>query len=270
MTLPGAVRELALRLGADPSRAVGPVTLTQEGQMKLRSDTDGWLPFTAWQTMSVTHCAFSWHARFWPFGYLQVVDALAAGKGRMDVTLLGLIPVVRARPTAALTKGELIRYLAELPFAPDAMLHNRALDWREEDGNRLVVGTGTGGFRAEVVLSLDPDGRVASVHAADRPRSATPPTLPTPWHGCYSDYRQRQGRWVPFAGQVAWQIDGQDNLYWRGTLTGWSLLPGLGSETAAQPGRSGQVPARSGLPAKGIEVRPDGAAPAAAVSHPAA
>ncbi|MCB6179062.1 hypothetical protein LHP98_13130 [Rhodobacter sp. Har01] len=237
MTLPAEVRDLALRLGADPSRAAGQVTLTQAGSMKLRLEADLWFPFTARQNMSVTACAFSWQARFWPFGYLRVVDALEAGEGRMEVKLLGLVPLVRTRPSAALTKGELIRYLAELPFAPDAMLHNLALDWRVLDGNRLAVATGRGALRAEVILSLGPDGRVASVHATDRPRSATPPILPTPWHGCFSDYRQRQGRWVPFAGQVAWQIDGQDNLYWRGTLTGWSLLPGMSGATEPKPGK---------------------------------
>lgn len=235
MTLPGAVRDLALRLGASPARIAGPVHLTQVGSMKLRLDTDGWLPFRASQTLEVTRCAFSWRARFWPLGYLAVQDALVDGEGRMDVTAFGIFPLVRARSSAALTKGELQRYLAELPYAPDAILHNPALDWREIDRNRLAVATGIGELRAEVIFTLDPDGRIGSVRAEDRPRSATAPTLPTPWEGHFSDYRLCQGRSVPFAAEVAWVIDGKRNLYWGGSLTDWTLAPPVSSVTIARP-----------------------------------
>jgi hypothetical protein len=235
MTLPDAVRELALRLGASPARIAGPVHLSQTGSMKLRLDTDGWLPFTAIQTLQVTGCAFAWHARFWPLGYLTVLDALVGGEGRMDVTAFGIFPLVRARSSAALTKGEQQRYLAELPYAPDAILHNPALEWREIDRNRLAVATGTGAQRAEVVFTLDPDGRIGSVRAEDRPRSATAPTLPTPWEGDFSDYRLCQGRSVPFAAEVAWVIDGKRSLYWRGSLTDWTLVPPVSSVTTTRP-----------------------------------
>ena len=32
----------------------------------------------------------------------------------------------------------------------------------------------------------------------------------------------KMGRWIPFAGQVAWVIDREETRYWRGTLTDWS------------------------------------------------
>lgn len=225
MTIPVVVRDLALRLGATPARVSGPVTLTQSGKMLLRLNSNGWLPFTARQTMQITTCAFSWHARFWPFGYLSVTDALQAGHGHLDVTALGLIPLVRSKPTAALTKGEMLRYLAELPYAPDAMLHNPDLNWHQVTDNQLAVSTGAGDQRAEVVFNLNPDGRIGSVRAEDRPRSVKPPTLPTPWEGNFADYRLHNGRWVPFSAEVAWVIDGHRSLYWHGALTDWSIAP---------------------------------------------
>lgn len=235
MTVPCAARELALRLGASPARVVGRVSLGQSGRMKLRLNTDGWLPFTARETMEITSCAFSWRARFWPMGYLTVIDTLVAGEGRMDVTALGVFPLIRARSSAALTKGERLRYLAELPYAPDAMLHNPELEWRAAGPDRLAVATGRGEDRAEVTFSLDPEGRIGSVRAEDRPRSATTPTLPTPWEGEFADYRLCRGRWVPFAGKVAWVIDGQRNPYWQGTLTDWLVAPPISTVGTARP-----------------------------------
>ena len=223
MSLPKPVRDLALRLGAKEADAAGQVVLTQEGQMKLALISSRWHSFTARQTLAVTSCAFWWHARFWPFGYLSVTDALQAGRGQLDVTALGLIPLLRSAPSVALTKGEMQRYLAELPFAPDAMLHNRALSWRVIDENRIAVSCGPAAMQTEVTFALNADGRVASASADDRPRSTTAPYLPTPWRAELSDYRLIQGRWVPFAGQVAWAIDGVEVPYWRGVLSGWTL-----------------------------------------------
>ena len=107
MTLPNEVRALALRLGADPSRVTGHSVLRQTGEMKLSLASQRWHRFSARQTMAVTSCAFDWHARFSPFGYLSVTDALKAGRGQLDVTALGLIPLVRSAPSVALTKGEI-------------------------------------------------------------------------------------------------------------------------------------------------------------------
>jgi hypothetical protein len=223
MTLPSEVHDLALRLGAKESGGAGQTVLRQKGAMKLSLTSDRWHSFTARQTMAVTSCAFDWHARFWPFGYLSVTDALHAGRGQLDVTALGVIPLVRGAPSVALTKGEMLRYLAELPFAPDAILHNRALGWRVIDANQIAVSCGPAAMQTEVVFALNADGRVASASARDRPRSIKPPYLPTPWRGEFSDYRHQQGRWVPFAGQVSWVIDGIEVPYWRGVLTHWAM-----------------------------------------------
>ncbi len=223
MTLPQAVHDLALRLGAHEAEVAGQTVLTQEGEMKLSLASGRWHAFSARQTMAVTSCAFSWHARFWPFGYLSVTDALQAGRGQLDVTALGVIPLVRSSASVALTKGEMQRYLAELPFAPDAMLHNRALSWRVVDDNQIAVSCGPAAMQTEVTFALNADGWVASATAYDRPRSATTPHLPTPWRGEFSDYRQQQGRWIPFAGQVAWVIDGVEVPYWRGVLSRWGM-----------------------------------------------
>lgn len=221
--IPTQVRDLAVRLGADPVLGARTVFLTQTGRMRINLSSNRWLGFSARQTISITSCAFHWQARFQPFGLLTVVDALQDGGGRLDATAFGFIPVMRTSPGPALTRGELMRYLAELSYAPDAMLHNPHLRWRVGNAETLYVSAGSGSGAAEVRLSLGTDGRIAAIFAADRPRSANPPVLPTPWLGGFSDYQQREGRWVPFSGKVGWQIDGVDTLYWQGKLMKWGL-----------------------------------------------
>lgn len=221
--LPVPVRDLAERLGAQSLHKRSVVQLTQVGRMKRKLGTNYWMPFRAVQTIATDASAFEWTAKFGPFGLIKVSDMLAEGVGRLAVTALGIIPLAGAEVTAALTRGELMRYLGELPLAPDAILTNRHLRWRTDGPDRLIVGAGNGVLAAEVTFTLDSAGRVATIFAPDRPRSPTAPLLPTPWRGRYSEYRQHKGRWLPFAAEVAWEVDGISETYWMGQMQGWQI-----------------------------------------------
>jgi hypothetical protein len=219
--LPTAVAALAQRLGADPSSTSSLVNLAQAGRMKTSLEAKSWTRFTASQSISTRGCAFDWRARMGPFGAVSVQDALEHGEGRLCVRALGAIPIGRPEPTPALTRGELMRYLAELAWAPDAILLNETLRWREISASTLAVSAEIGDTTAEVFFNLDSDGRIAGGFAPDRPRSPTAPFLPTLWSWRYSDYRQHAGRWIPFAGEVAWTIEDKEIIYWQGRLTEW-------------------------------------------------
>jgi hypothetical protein len=60
-------------------------------------------------------------------------------------------------------------------------------------------------------------------YAPDRPRSATSPISPTPWRGRFRDYRRHEGQWIPFAGEVAWEINGMHEVYWQGKIESWEI-----------------------------------------------
>jgi hypothetical protein len=165
--LPAAVYDLALRLGAKPEDNQAGVKLTQTGRIKRKIDTESWMSFTATQTISTHECAFDWRARAGPFGMVSARDALKNGEGQFDIMALGFIPLARAEHSSALLRGELMRYLAELAWAPDAILRNTELRWREDGPDKLAVSAGSRETAAEVVLSLDGQGRIASAFAPD-------------------------------------------------------------------------------------------------------
>jgi hypothetical protein len=219
--LPAAVYDLAIRLGVKPDDNRGGVKLTQIGRMKRKLGAESWTAFTAAQTISTCACEFDWRAKAGPFGIISARDALENGEGRLDIMALGFIAIARAERTSALVRGELMRYLAELARAPDAILRNTALRWRAAGPSTLAVSAGAGPTASEIMLSLDSDGRIAGAYAPDRPRSATAPFLPTPWRGRFSDYRPHETRWIPFAGEVAWEIDGEHEIYWQGRIERW-------------------------------------------------
>jgi hypothetical protein len=222
--LPTRVVDLALRLGADPKCAFDSVEFSQTGSMRISLESGLWLPFTARQRMSVRSCGFSWSAKFVPLGYLTVTDALEGGVGRLDVTALRLIPVARSKPGTALTRGELIRYLAELPLLPDAMLHNHDIAWREVAPSTIAVTAGSGDTSCEVTFELGADSNIVSAFCANRAASTTPPFSPMPWRCTFGEHRRRSGRWIPSMAQVCWVVNGKESPYWKGEIRDWMPL----------------------------------------------
>ncbi len=217
--LPPVVRDLAHRLCATAQS--GDVRLTQKGRMR-QDPASSWMTFSATQTISTTTCAFEWRARSGPAGMISIRDALVGGEGVLDVKALGFIPIAHIGSSPALTRGELMRYLAELPLAPAAILANPSLYWRSDGPDRLIVTAGTGETAAEVSFTLDSDGRIATILAPDRPRGLKNDFVPTPWQGRFTDYRQHLGVWLPFAAEVSWTLDGQEFIYWQGHMQSWT------------------------------------------------
>ncbi len=128
----------------------------------LTIDAQSWMAFTASQTISTLECTFDWRARAGPFGMISALDALTDSEGHFDITALGIIPIARAEHTPALMRGERMRYLAELAWAPDAILLNSALRWRVDGADTLAVSAGSGATAGEVALRVDGEGRIAS------------------------------------------------------------------------------------------------------------
>jgi hypothetical protein len=190
----------------------------------MRADAaHDWASFHAKQTMELDRPGFVWVARTGPFGVVTVTDALEPQGARLTVKALGVLPLARVPSDAALTKGELLRYLAELPLVPDAILRNRALDWEVVSDTVLGVSASHGEVRARVELTLGADGMVASAFAPDRPRIEGSRTVEAPWQGRFSDYRAHEGRQLPFAAEVAWTIAEAVVPVWRSQIQSWQF-----------------------------------------------
>jgi hypothetical protein len=86
---------------------------------------------------------------------------------------------------------------------------------------RISVGAELGPISAQVVVELDPAGRVASVYASDRPRAVGKAFVNTPWQGSFSDYRMHEGRQIPSCAEVAWTLNGIRVVCWQGQIENW-------------------------------------------------
>lgn len=223
--LPALVRRYLER--ARPAGGTVPreVRVGQAGEMWLKPGGRR-LRFTAVEQFAVEEVAFSWRARFpiAPFVSLQVVYRYASGEGALEGRLFREVPVMRASGPE-LGVGEAMRYLAELPWVPHAMLANPELEWRELDAQTVEVATRVGSASAAVRLGFDAAGDIVGAFAEARPRPEGKASVPTPWGGVFHDYGVLDGIRVPLHAEVSWELPQGRFSYWRGTITSLELSP---------------------------------------------
>jgi Family of unknown function (DUF6544) len=178
--LPALVRRYLERVLPAGGAVPREVRVRQAGEMWLKPGGRR-LRFTALEQFAVDQVAFPWRARFpiVPLVSLRVVDRYASGEGSLEGRLFRLVPVMRASGPE-LSVGAAMRYLAELPWVPHAILANPELEWRELDAHTAEVATPVGSARAAVRLSFDAAGDVVGAFADARPRPEGKASVPTP------------------------------------------------------------------------------------------
>jgi len=221
--LPGAARQMAERLGAR-SLSAGRAQFRQSGTLR-NLGSRRWMRFSARQWIDFAGCNFDWRARVGPLGLVQVQDSLVEEHPTGAVNVLGIVPLARADASAQLLKGELMRYLAELPWCPDAILSNPALQWETVDDRRLRVSASLGDATGAIVVTHDEEGLPLAI-AGQRPAKEGQTFVEREWHGSFADWRDFDGRWIPQSGRVWWIVDGAPFDVWRGRIAQWQAPPG--------------------------------------------
>jgi hypothetical protein len=219
--LPPKVAELATRLGVNSANPARFVDLRQSGTMWFKPGGRP-LPFTAQQRIGTSSSGFVWRAKIGAFGMTWVVDSLVAGRGFLEARLFGALRVAQIDGTAALNQGEALRYLAEIPLNPDAILFDHALTWSVDGPRTITVATGQGAARAEIAFELNDAGLVLTASAVSRAFGQSGKRYP--WRGRFWDYHFVDGRQLPMQAEVAWVIDGNDFTYWRGKMERWDAV----------------------------------------------
>jgi hypothetical protein len=218
--LPRPLHELAARAPDSPIRQV---QIRQRGEMWLKQGGRA-MAFTAVQHFAADRVAFSWKARFPLLGplALRVVDDYDSGAGALTVSLFGL-PLQRQRGPET-TRGEALRYLAELPFVPPALLMNRDLEFQEIDDRRVDVAATVAGDRLTMTLELDERGNVVRTSSTMRELKRDGKWRATPWGGEFRDYAQIGPLYLPATGEAYWDLEDGRYVYWRGSITAAELV----------------------------------------------
>jgi hypothetical protein len=220
-SLPDLVGDYARRCAApgDASRTIRPC---QRGEM--RAEPGGRRqPLAAEQTVGVREPGFVWLARtsVAPFLHAHVLDAYVGGQGVLEARLFGSLRVARMTGPQ-LGRGELMRYLAEPPWAPQAMLHNPHLRWRQAGPDAAEVSAASDGAGPARVRFTFEGGDIVRAEADDPPRTVGRRRVPTRWQGRFSGHRELGGCRIPTRAEVSWMLDDGPFACWRGEVTAYA------------------------------------------------
>lgn len=221
--LPPMVADFARRSGAEPGRPVRVASFHQRAEIRLRPG-GGFTKIAAWQLVSLGRPGFLWDAR--ATGALprfHVLDAYVGGAGQLEARAFGSIPVAR-ETGVEIDLGEAFRYLAELPWAPDAILGNPDLSWRVTGADTVEVRMKAAAGTARVTFRFDGDGDIVGVEAKGRPaRDIEGRIARLDWRGKFWDYRQIGPRRLPAQAEVGYVYPSGYEAYFRGEITGYQL-----------------------------------------------
>jgi hypothetical protein len=221
--LPPLVAAYARRAGGRVGAGHLAVDLVQKADLRLKRG-GLFTSFTACQRVAVGRPGFVWHARrrVGPLTLLRVVDCLVEGEGLLEARILGALTVARANGVET-TLAEAYRYLAELPWLPDAILGNPDLSWRMVSDREAEVKLDTRVGTARVCFQFDEAGDIVSMQARDRPaQDAKGRPVRYDWRGRFGEYRDFGNRRLPAYGEVGYVYPDGFEVYFRSRLTGCS------------------------------------------------
>lgn len=213
--LPPAVRTWLERSGAVGREAARSVRLKQKGMMRTAPDGT-WMPVTADQRILTGSPAFIWLAEVSaaPGIFLSARDTYRGGKGRMFIRALSLFPVADARGKE-IDQGAMVRYLAEIVWAPSAAVHTY-IRWEGTGPNEAKATMTWGGITASGVFTFDAGGGMSGFRARryyDRTGGATLEEWAIRIEP--DGYREFEGVRVPSRFSVTWRLKEGDFTWYK-------------------------------------------------------
>jgi hypothetical protein len=219
--LPAPVQRYFRAALTDGQAFVAAATLQMAGTFNLSATREQWRPFSSCQRISTCRPGFVWDARIMllPGLAVHVVDSYIAGQGLLKASLLGLFKVADMRGGGDIARGEFMRYFAEAPWYPTALLPSQGVRWQAVDARSANATLVDGPISLTLLFRFDEAGMIESFRAESRGGMVGKVLVHAPWEGRYANYQSRDGMLVPFAGQVAWMRPQGRKDYFQGAVT---------------------------------------------------
>lgn len=218
--LPKLVRDYALRAGGT---AGGPALFVAHQKAQLfTSASQPAIAHSAEQWTLTRQPGIVWSAKGSMYGVpVVVVDAFVAGRGTFEARLAATLKVAGGEGPDY-DRGELMRWLSELPIYPDAILNTTELAWQQIDARTVSVTAQSASGPATLRFGFDASGDIVSMIADDRPMDRGGVAVPTVWRGLYGQYRQFGRYRIPSWGEVGWELPDGLFTYWKGELVSYA------------------------------------------------
>jgi hypothetical protein len=216
--LPEPVKRFFRTVIKDGQAIASAVKLSQQGLFNLSETEDKWSPFTATQFVTTQRLGFDWDARIQmtPGVNAFVHDTYLLGEGSLHASLIGLFTIADVHGTPENNQGELLRFLAETPWYPTALLPSQGVRWEAINDTSARATLTDGETTVSLVFQFNAEGAIATMRAEARYRDKL---TAMPWGGRFWEYSLRNGMLIPLEGEVGWEYPEGIRLYFKGRIT---------------------------------------------------
>ena len=216
--LPEPVQRFFRTVIKDGQAIVAAVELSQQGLFNMSETENKWSPFTATQFVITQRLGFDWDARIQmaPGINAFVHDTYLLGEGSLHASLLGLFTVAKTPSTPEANQGELLRFFAEAPWYPTALLPSQGVRWEAINDTSARATLTDGATTVSVVFQFNAEGTIDTFRTEARYRDKL---TAMPWGGRFWEYSVRNGMLIPLEGEVGWEYPEGTRLYFKGRTT---------------------------------------------------
>jgi len=229
--LPAPVQRYFRAVLEDGQPIISAATLEMAGTMNMSATGEQWKPFTSRQRVVTRKPGFLWDAEVVMFPGLpaHVEDSYIAGHGRLIAKVFGLFTVADSQGTGEIARGEFMRYFAESPWYPTALLPSQGVRWQAVDDACANATLVDGPITLTLLFRFNDAGLIASVRAESRGAGVGKDGVMVmlPWDCALSDYQPQGGMLIPMTGEAAWVQPEGRKVYFVGRVKklSYELLP---------------------------------------------
>jgi len=206
--LPAPVQRYFRAVLTDGQPIIAAATIEMTGTINMSATAEQWKPFTSRQRVVTRKPGFLWDAQvdMFPGVPAHVEDSYIAGQGRLKAKLFGLLTVADSHGDGEIARGEFMRYFAESPWYPTALLPSQGVRWEAVDDASANATIVDGPITLTLLFRFNDAGLIASVRAEARGAGVGKDgaMLMLPWECGLSDYQKQDGMLIPMVGEAAW------------------------------------------------------------------
>jgi len=219
--LPAPVQRYFRAVLKEGQPIVAAASIELVGTFNMSAAGERWKPFTSRQRVITRRPGFLWDADISMLTGLpvRVVDSYIAGEGLLRAAALGLFTVAELHGGGEIARGELMRFFAEMPWYPTALLPSQGVRWEPLDDASANATIVDGPLALTLRFSFNNAGLIDSVRAEARGAMVDKKMVMAPWEGRWSNYQARNGMIVPMTGEAAWLRSEGRKPYFLGTVT---------------------------------------------------
>ncbi|MFC0876645.1 DUF6920 family protein [Saccharicrinis sp. FJH2] len=179
--------------------------LIHDGEFRVNPNQK-WSKIKGEEYFTIEPPGFVWRGKV-PF--MSATDLFINKQGNLQIRLFQTIRIINKKDEK-INQGELLRWLAEAPWYPTALLPSKNLSWEKVNDSECKIIFTSEGIDVDARVHINSKGEITKLQA----KRFNNDTLNN-WTGVYKNYQKVNGMLIPISCEVSWNLEEGDFSYAR-------------------------------------------------------